>query len=293
VNLRVLAPGKVVLLGEYAVLDGAPALVAAVDRGVRCDVSSSPSDQRIVEAPGDTRFVAAALEAVQAPPARYTFSDASPVALPGGAKPGLGGSAAATVAAVLAGHLAAGREVPAADRLEQALAVHRAVQGSGSGVDVAASTLGGVVRYRAGGATAGCPVGASLSVVYSGAPSATGPRVERYLAWPDRARFVAASDDAVQRWADDPVGALRQAGQALRAMAEAAAIPYWTPAIGAIVALAEAHGGAGKPSGAGGGDVVVALFHGDSAREAFEAEAAGAGHAVIRVSIAPGAGPAV
>ena len=37
--LTVLAPGKLVLVGEYAVLDGAPAIVAAVDRGVRCVLS--------------------------------------------------------------------------------------------------------------------------------------------------------------------------------------------------------------------------------------------------------------
>jgi len=33
--ITVRAPGKVVLLGEYAVLDGSPALVVAVDSGGR------------------------------------------------------------------------------------------------------------------------------------------------------------------------------------------------------------------------------------------------------------------
>ena len=229
---RVVAPGKLVLLGEYAVLDGGPALVLAVDRGVACDVVPAPV--REVRAPvhdgrSDTRFVDAALEAVGAPPARYTFSDVRPLVLPGGAKPGLGGSAAATVAAVLAGHTAAGRVVGVSERLEQAIAVHREVQGSGSGVDVAASTVGGVVRWQGGRAdpvVAGPP---PLVVVYSGAPAATGPRVRQYQGWADRAGFVAATMDAVARWGADPVGAVRDAGGALRRMAEAAGIAYWTP----------------------------------------------------------------
>ena len=70
------APGKLVLVGEYAVLDGAPAVVAAVDRGVACAVSPAP-DRRI-ETPGDARFARATLETLGAPPARYRFSDWNP-----------------------------------------------------------------------------------------------------------------------------------------------------------------------------------------------------------------------
>ncbi|HUQ50718.1 MAG TPA: hypothetical protein VM692_00765, partial [Gammaproteobacteria bacterium] len=36
------APGKVVALGEYAVLDGAPAVVLAVDRFVEVTIAASP-----------------------------------------------------------------------------------------------------------------------------------------------------------------------------------------------------------------------------------------------------------
>ena len=39
------APAKLVFLGEYAVLEGAPALVAAVDRSVRVTVAPAEEDR--------------------------------------------------------------------------------------------------------------------------------------------------------------------------------------------------------------------------------------------------------
>jgi phosphomevalonate kinase len=278
--VRVRAPGKVVLLGEYAVLDGAPAIVAAVDRGVACDVERA--DALAIEVPrGDDRFVRAALLAAGAGPARYRFADWNPVDAP--VKVGLGGSAAATVAAVLAAD--PGR--PRDDRFRLAREVHRQVQGSGSGIDVAASTYGGVSRFVDGVVTPLPPV--SPTVVFSGTAAATGPRVERYLAWPGRAGFAARSAAAVDRFAADPVGALAEAGDLLRAMGEAAGLDYWTDPIDVLVAAAGRHGGAAKPSGAGGGDVVVALFADPEARASYERWAAEAGFLVVPVALA---GPA-
>ena len=34
----IVAPGKLMIAGEYAVLDGAPAIALAVDRGVQCTI---------------------------------------------------------------------------------------------------------------------------------------------------------------------------------------------------------------------------------------------------------------
>lgn len=274
------APGKVVLVGEYAVVDGAPAVVAAVDRGVACVVTPSdgPSDGRLIETPEDDRFVRAALDAAGAGPGRYVFTDWNPVGT--AEKVGLGGSAAATVVAVLAAD--PGR--PVDERHALADRVHRAVQGSGSGIDVAASTFGGVIRFEAGRAR---PLAAvSPVVVYTGIAARTGPRVERYARWSGRDAFVAASREIVDAFPADPVAALRENGRLLRAMAEAAGIAYWTGEIDAVVRAAEAFGGAAKPSGAGGGDVVVALFADPAASAAFAAATPGR---VVPVSLA---GPA-
>lgn len=278
------AGGKVVLVGEYAVVDGAPAWVAAVDRGVTCEVS--PATTVEIETPGDDRFVRAALTEVQAPPARYCFSDWRPVA--SDTKVGLGGSAAATVAAVVAAWGQAGGRGTPLEVHRTAHRVHAGVQGSGSGIDVAASAFGGVLSYAP---RRGVLPGPDIvpTVVFTGQSASTGPRVSRYLAWADRQRFVDQSTALSDRFPSDPIGVMRQSRQLLQSMAVAAGIDYWTDAIGAVVASAEQHGGAAKPSGAGGGDIVVALFADIQARAAFLRDVSQLGFLHIPVSLAPAA----
>ena len=264
--IRVVAPGKLVLLGEYAVLDGAPAVVAAVDRGVRCEVTSA--DTTTWSTPDDDRFVAAALIAADAPAGHYAFAD-HPVPVTD-SKLGLGGSAAAVVAAVAAADLQRGRAVDP-DRIHSlARRVHLQVQGCGSGIDVAASSYGGVLRFHDGVAT-GLHARADPVVVWSGRSARTGPRVQVYrsLGGPRRARFVAAMTEAVEAFDTAPVPAIRAAWVALRDMAAAAGLDYRTPALDRIVRLAEDCGGAAKPSGAGGGDCAIAYFDSETQRAAF------------------------
>ena len=235
----VLAPGKIVLAGEYAVLDGGPALVMAIDRGVRCELQPGGPGLRIETPDGDDRFVRPALEG--APDGLYRFSAWNPVDLPG--KAGFGGSAAACVAACLA----AGR--PALD----ALALHRQVQGSGSGIDVLASVHGGTLLLR--GATLASARVRPPRVVYSGAPARTGPRVAQYLGWTDalaRQGFVERCGELVEELGQDPIGVTAALAGELRAMARQAGVAWSTPALDRIMDLARARGGAARPSGAGG-----------------------------------------
>ena len=269
---RVLAPGKLVIVGEYAVVDGGPALVLAIDRGVRCDVLRRDGPLRIETPDGDARFVRPAL---RDQPGHFVFGAWNPVDLPG--KPGFGGSAAACVAACVA----AGRPV------SDAFAIHHTVQGSGSGADVAAAAHGGMIRFERGEARPVPPV--QPVVVYSGESARTGPRVQAYRAWADRRDFVRRSAELVDAFHDDPVRTLHEAGALLRAMAEAAELAYRTPGLDRIEALARAHGGAAKPSGAGGGDCAVALFNDPDAGAAFARACAAAGLPPIRVAPAPAA----
>ena len=268
---EVRAPGKIVLLGEYAVLDGAPALVLAIDSGVRCEVL--PGDG--IETPdGDTRYVGPALEG--APPALYRFSDWNPVNLP--AKAGFGGSAAACVAACLA----AGR--PATE----AYAIHRGVQGGGSGLDVAASIHGGFLRSEAGQATdLGPPI--VPVVIWSGRSAATAPRGQAWHAWADRWAFVEAMRRIVDHFFENPVDSLAAAATILGDMSRRAGIHWDTAAHARIRALAEDCGGAAKASGAGGGDCAVALFPTASKEADFKAACARDGLTVLPVAPSPGA----
>ncbi len=273
----VLAPGKLVLLGEYAVLDGAPALALAIDRGVACLVEPvGPGEPLRLETPGDDRFARAALDAVNAPAARYRFFAHRPVDLP--SKPGFGSSAAATVAAVLAG----------GGRGPEAFDVHHAVQGGGSGVDVAASLVGGLILFRSGVTEALEPV--RPLVVYAGRAASTGPRVEAYLAWSgDRSSFLEHSRALVDLFIEQPVAALEQARLLLTSMAQQAGIDYLTPTLRRIARIAADCGGASKPSGAGGGDCAVALFHNEQDAAAFTHRCQRAGFPIISVQPAPAA----
>ncbi len=282
------APGKLVLIGEYGVLDGAGAIVAAVNHGVTCRHTPGPLAW---VTPGDDTFVRAALAGLPDDAGQFAFGDWNPVDLsasgppaggasgvPAGqrAKPGFGGSAAATVAAVLA----SGKEPLSA------FDIHKAVQGGGSGVDVFASLNGGVRRFPDGGLVPP----PHFAAVWSGRSAATGPRVRQYQAWKGRRSFVQDSHALVEGFALSPVAATKEAWHLLRGMTRAAGIDYETPEHAHIVALAERFGGAAKPSGAGGGDIAVAVFPEPASRAAFCGFAASSGLTVIPCEIAEPAG---
>jgi phosphomevalonate kinase len=268
----VLAPGKLMIAGEYAVLDGGPAIVLAIDRGVRCDIT--PAEMLLIETPdGDDRFVRPALAG--APYARYSFDHWNPTVLSG--KPGFGGSAAACVAACVA----AGR--PAQD----AFALHREIQGGGSGADVAAAIHGGMIRFETGQATPLDPV--HPVVIWSGQSAQTQPMIDRYLAWAERSAFLASSRELVDHFSEDPVMAFRENAHLLMDMATRSGLPYMTPRLAAVTSAAHRHGGAAKPSGAGGGDCAIALFGDADATGAFVRTCTDNGWPVISVAPAVGA----
>ena len=181
----VYAPGKLVLIGEYAVLHGWPALVAAVDRRIEVEIaprneesrlsmphldiaslpirgfrdSLSVAEDRLM--PAEVNQVRSVLEIIEcfqkmvdfgrtAPPPMDLTVDARPLFTARATKLGLGSSAALTVAMIagLYAH-ARGLRPDRSTLFRHALAVHRRLQGeTGSGIDVAASVHGGFQFFQ-------------------------------------------------------------------------------------------------------------------------------------------------
>ncbi len=164
--MKLSAPGKVFLAGEYAVLDGAPALVAGLDLRLHAELEPASRTELVHGAsgarwesgpvPAELRFAKAGLDLAARlcaeeglPPRALRLVFENDFAHDG-CKLGLGGSAAAAVIGVRAACAAHGRNVTDAEVLALAAAAHWAEQGgSGSGGDVAACALGGVLRVRA------------------------------------------------------------------------------------------------------------------------------------------------
>ena len=188
------APGKLVMLGEYAVLEGAPAVAMAVDRRATVALRSRDGDDCLARAPdvldaplafaigpnglpdwraagsaaarldlvdevlrglADEQLGVAEGSGFELALDTSAFFDAIGTGRP---KLGLGSSAALTVALASALVVRGGKAEATADRgawLNQLLGLHRKFQGGqGSGVDVATSLYGGVLSYRLPGGNA-------------------------------------------------------------------------------------------------------------------------------------------
>ncbi|HTL34189.1 MAG TPA: hypothetical protein VL326_13760 [Kofleriaceae bacterium] len=149
------APGKLILTGEYAVLEGAPALVVAVNRRVVATRRKAPR--------GSSPFLIAVADVIAAkygaehPATRAAMEIVvdSTAFYQGTEKLGLGSSAAVTVAATALALAADQRAIPVVDKVEVlaiATAAHARAQGErgarGSGADIAAAVFGGVLAFQ-------------------------------------------------------------------------------------------------------------------------------------------------
>jgi phosphomevalonate kinase len=279
------APGKVVISGAYAVLEGAPAIVAAVDRYVVADSS------RVTDA--STPEVRAAIGPGPAP-----AFDAQALR-EGDEKLGLGSSAAIVVASLAALELA--RSGPLADDelarrvLAPALLAHRKAQGGGSGIDVAASAHGGILVARTSGDTVHThrvrfPDALCIRVWASGQPASTAELLARVrdlrLRSPatHRERLLAlctaAESASVALENGDAaalVAALAAQCLALSELGNAVSAPIVTPFVRDLMQAAARENAAVLPSGAGGGD--IALYAGTRPpSDALSARAREQGH---------------
>jgi len=325
--MKATAPGKLILTGEYAVLDGAPALVVAVNRRVIASRHTGPR--------GSSPFLVAVAEeiarsyGVDAPEARAAMEivvDSSSFFL-GNTKLGLGSSAAVTVAATALA-LTITREVPVIDReavLAIASAAHGTAQSSrprpssadltgvrqqramsysdlsaqvlaaatagvhtaggppsakirGSGADIAAAVHGGVIMFETGNVTRLVwPEGLVLIPFFTGAAADTAELVIRVatareanraaveaalaaIAAASRAACQASAVKQPEIAANALLAALRLSGAATDQLATATELPLVPNCVIAARKAMAALGGTAKTTGAGGGDVAIAVI---------------------------------
>ena len=307
---RSSACGKVILLGEHAVVYGRSALASPIPLAVEARVVDAadsdgvqlliprwgveqrlpPPGEQATGAAGILALLLARLELAGRPMTIEVFPNV-PRAM------GLGGSAALAVSVVRAldTHFRLGlvpEEVNA-----HAFECERAAHGTPSGVDNTVATYGATMLFRARpGANAECtelPLGKPLPLVVgiSGKESLTAKSVARVAAaWQrNRVRYEGIFDqmDILARAAADAVrdGALADLGELMNLChGYLSALQVSSPELEALVHIARQNGAAGaKLTGGGGGGAAVALCMdgGEGVAAAFEK----AGYEALRFEI--------
>jgi phosphomevalonate kinase len=318
IDIQTSAPGKIMLAGEYAVLDGAPAICMAIDRRAHVSIRSSAADYHSVLAPGHSQTVgrfrandagiewlegeaefallAAVWKNVALLPAENLsivldsneFIDAA-----SSNKIGIGSSAALTVALTAALDLVA--DARCSVHRVAALA-HREFQGGrGSGADVACSLTGGIIEYRIGDAPDRAlqwPDGLAFALLWSGVAASTSDKL-RKLAKADssatRARLFAAAESVANAWrqdqAADIVAALATYTSTLGDFNIDHELGIFDAGHAALVSSAASSDVVYKPCGAGGGDLGVAIGTDETALASFVTVAEARGFRCLPLAI--------
>lgn len=293
--VRVSAPGKLFLLGEYAVLDGAPALLAASEQRVTATVSEAQSWSLTSHGIGagsielgrngtlphdldereslNLRLFDEVRRCVEenfgeADRAFDIIIDSSALH-DRGRKLGLGSSAAVAVALTTALARIRGIVLDPSELFTLAHSAHRASQGgSGSGGDIAACIYGGVILYTPDHvpAAVSLPAGTRILAVSTGGGSSTADLIgevenyrvrapEQYRRDMAALRKLAASASGAL---DSTAGLMRLADEyfdALAALAEHSGAGIVTARHLEFRRLAARYDAVFKPGGAGGGDL--------------------------------------
>ncbi|MBC2900344.1 phosphomevalonate kinase [Streptomyces cupreus] len=351
--IRRRAPGKLFVAGEYAVVEpGNPAILVAVDRyvtvtvtdpveaGVEISSDLGPRgarlrwrDGRLAPHAGLTH-VLSAIETVARllaerglPAPEFSLLVESGLH-DNGTKYGLGSSGAVTVATLAAVAAYCRLTLSDEERFRLALLATAELDPKGSGGDLAASTWGGWIAYRAPDRSAvrelardqgveealrapwpgfdvrplPPPKELALEVGWTGTPASTASLVSDlhrrpWRGTPAHQRFVRTTADCVHaaiealERGDGPelTARIRQARQELARLDDEVALGVFTPRLTALCEAAEAVGGAAKPSGAGGGDCGIALLDAGATRDIARLRERWASAGIVPLPIRPAA----
>jgi mevalonate kinase len=300
VPARGRAGGKVILLGEHAVVYGRPALAAGIALGlevelargngpcVETDRPETAADERPL------RLLGEAARLFDLDPRSLIVRVRS--TLPPGV--GFGSSAALSVALLRACAVAAGRVLDGAEELALGRRLEAVFHGHPSGIDPAAAALGGCFRFVRGEPPDVTPLAAArplpLVVAYPERGRSTGAAVGALRArWDaDRARYESLFDDV---GAVVDTGARAIAAGDLRGLGHAmdenqrllAALGVSSASVDGLIMAAHDAGALGaKLTGGGAGGAVIALAD-DPVAVATKLGADGVRTMVVRVDARP------
>jgi mevalonate kinase len=265
------ANGKVILLGEHAVVYGACAIAASIERGVRAlAVPAVKAKIRVGErtaSADDGSELGRALTALLSALAAEPFAIEIELDLPAGA--GLGASAAIGVAAARAVLEAQGAAPADALVLAAADAWERVFHGNPSGIDAAAAAHTGCLSFSRSEGVQPLPVGRTfhLAVALAGPPASTREMVAGVARLRERRpEVVNAAIDGIQSLVQNAkvcietgdlvgLGRLMDLNQMILS-----GLFVSTDDIERVCAVARENGALGaKLTGAGGGGAVIAL----------------------------------
>jgi phosphomevalonate kinase len=332
------------LAGEYAVLDGARAIVAAVNRSVQVRLRSAEAEAslsiatvppdgvaatcRIDRRSGRIHGAAAPIVSACLRVLRKELGPTWHVRLPGGSievgsgdlaavaagdgtrvKLGLGSSAASVVG--LLGALLGGRIQPE-QLLQWSHQAHLGLQkGVGSGADVAAAVYGGLLQHWL------APDESDRPIRVRPLRPATRTGCTGVVFWTGKAASTLELVQAVHRWAASAPTEYEKRMRDLEAAAAGLAAAIQKPDAGGLIgsvaagldamvhlaeacraglvleahlrlhSLAERRGGAAKPTGAGGGDLALAVLPASADLTAFLADAEREGLVWVPLGLAP------
>lgn len=303
-DVTMSAPGKIILCGEYAVLDGAPAIVTAINRRAIASVRKISGEDSVIHAPGMAHeetvfrrdssgflhwvsgrfrlveevfdeFRDFPMPAVSLTLDTQVFRDAE-----SGKKYGLGSSAALTTALVAALDKLFSCKL---DTYMVASRSHWAYQsGRGSGADIAASFHGGTISFekqlQPRIRQLAWPKGLLHKVFWSGHPASTSHKLSRLhanrAAGSDSTEALAAAATMVlAKWEQGTVAnllaAIRDYTSVLRQFSEAHRLGIFDAGHQSLLEPAAALGVTYKPCGAGGGDIGVAFAADERSLDTF------------------------
>lgn len=313
-NIQASAPGKLILLGEYAVLEQSPCLVVAVDRSCTVNLEPIEGDVFSIEASNHEipkvqfslnkgaiqfsqplsdanrnrlRFVLYTLNHVieqnndKLPTVVIRIDSESFYHKKSGNKLGLGASAAITVSLLSALTKLIDKPLIGQELYRTAYKLHRKAQGKiGSGADVAASSVGGILQYRMAdnGAVDGYleqiswPKDLIMIPIWAGYSASTQDLVRKVENYRDEnPTSFNAIMDPLKQLSKDGCQAFRNGDtekfleivdnfiQQEKKLGEASDTEIISEAHKQILSIVKNAGGVYKPSGAGSGDIGVAF----------------------------------